>query len=149
MAAKKKRARDAGTGEFIPLSQATANPDGTVIETVKAPPPMQRAFVDEHGLLLGFDGGNGTGNGPEVPLPCDLAPNRYRWDAARATFVPLGRIQGMPGPGGARIVPPVDATVALTRGLMALFAATGVPVPPYTQRYFDWFMRESVDGKEK
>lgn len=47
-----------------------------------------RAKLDGDGVLVGFAD---DGNGPEVPAECDLALNRYRWNAEAERFDPLPR----------------------------------------------------------
>lgn len=42
MARKSKRARDAGTGKFVPMKEAERRPKTTVVETIKVGPTKKR-----------------------------------------------------------------------------------------------------------
>jgi hypothetical protein len=79
-----------------------------------------------------------------IPVDCDLAPGRYRWDAGKNTFVPLGKASALDA------TPPPDALEAMAFGLLAQWKA-GTTLHDKTLRWLDAWLTgidkmKSIDG---
>lgn len=104
----------------------------------KKPSKKQRrvtvALLDETGLLTGFDTRDvesdwiGAAGVVLVPDGCDLAPGKYRWNAAAGRFEPLPPNEPGQGP------PPAAAMRAIWKGFRAL-DEQGIALPDETRRW--------------
>jgi hypothetical protein len=96
------------------------------------------AQLDGEGVLAGFvqiddaapDAAVPPPNRVEVPMACDLAPGRYRWDGR--SFVPLVVDDG-------ERLQQLNGVKAIALGLMAVRDSGLVALPPYTLEWLGWY----------
>lgn len=101
---------------------------------------VQIALLDADNVYLGMDEIEEKDLDPDlhVALPggCDLPPNRYRWDGAQKTFVP---IKG----DAVKTVETTDTLAAIALGFAAL-AEQGAVLPAETERWMKFHFK-SID----
>jgi len=85
-----------------------------------------RAVLDEDDVLVGYDD---NGNGPEVPVDCDLAPGKYAWSGH--SFVPVKANRP-------------NREAAIAEALIAI--RDGKALPPATLQYLEDYQARKKKG---